>query len=328
MKAMIIKGYGDTETFESTEIEKPAIKPNHVLVRIAATSVNPADTKIRQFGKDIPFAPPLPAVLGMDFAGTIEEVGDGVTDFAIGDDVFGCAGGVANLQGTLAEYLVADVDLISHKPKNLSMREAAALPLVGITAYEGLERAGVCKGQQVLVYGGTGGVGHIAVQLARCLGADVYATSGNAEKAALIKDLGATVIDYRNETTADFVERYTNGVGFDVVFDSVGGENILNAFEASKLNGQVATTSSMVELDLTLSHLKGISLHVVFMLIPMIHNLGRKKHGQILKEISKLVEEGQLRPILDKSNYSLEEINAAHSHLLSGQAVGKVVITV
>ena len=143
------------------------------------------------------------------------------------------------------------------------MREAAALPLVGITAYEGLIRAGIAEGQRVLVHGGAGGVGHVALQLARHFGAEVYATGGSDKHLALIEELGAKAINYKTETVADYVAKYTDGSGFDVVFDSVGAANIANSFEAAKLNGQIATTVSLVELDLSVAHFKGLSLHVV-----------------------------------------------------------------
>ena len=128
MKAMVVREFGGPENFELAEIPTPEVKSGHVLVRIAATSVNTVDTMIRQMGKELPISPDLPAVLGMDFAGVVEEVGDDVTDFAVGDEVYGCAGGLCDLQGTLAEYMVADARLIARKPGNLSMREAAALP--------------------------------------------------------------------------------------------------------------------------------------------------------------------------------------------------------
>ncbi|MGI9433948.1 MAG: alcohol dehydrogenase catalytic domain-containing protein, partial [Geminicoccaceae bacterium] len=153
MKAMVLKQYGHDAEFHPAELPEPSLKAGHVIVRIAATSVNTVDTMIRQMGQDLPLSPGLPAVLGMDFAGTIEAVGEGVTDFALGDEVYGCAGGLTDLQGALAELMLADARLIAHKPKSLSMREAAALPLVGITAYEGLKRAGAKAGQNVLVQG-------------------------------------------------------------------------------------------------------------------------------------------------------------------------------
>ncbi|NNE93010.1 MAG: alcohol dehydrogenase catalytic domain-containing protein, partial [Verrucomicrobiales bacterium] len=151
MKAMLLNTYGEDAKFEAADIEKPEVKAGHVLVKIAATSVNTVDTMIRNMGEVLPLSPELPALLGMDFAGTVESIGDGVDGFSVGDEVYGCAGGLADLPGTLAEYIAADSDLIAHKPKNLSMREAAALPLVAITAYEGLKRAGIESGQKVLV---------------------------------------------------------------------------------------------------------------------------------------------------------------------------------
>ena len=246
--------------------------------------------------------------------------------FAIGDEVYGCVGGLVDLPGTLAEYVAADSKLIAHKPKNLSMREAAAIPLVGITAYEGLVRAGVTSGQKVLVHGGSGGVGHIALQLAKEFGADVYSTGGGDMQTALIEKLGATAINYKTENVEDYVAKHTDGNGFDVVFDSVGGENLIKSFEATKLNGDIATTVSLLELDLTLAHFKGLSLHVVFMLIPMLHNHKREEHGEILRKIAQISEAGNYTPVVDEHTFSLEEVGKAHALLESGKAVGKVVV--
>ncbi len=326
MKAMTINAYGEDAIFEVAEIDQPEIKAGHVLVKIAASSVNTVDTMIRKMGDELPLSPDTPAILGMDFAGTVEDVGDGVTDYSVGDEVYGCAGGLADLPGTLAENIVADSNLIAHKPKNLTMREAAALPLVAITAYEGLMRAGIKQGQRVLVHGGSGGVGHVALQLARHFGADVYSTGGGEKQLALIEQLGATAINYKTETVEDYVAKHTHGAGFDLVFDSVGGANMLNSFEAAALNGQIASTVAMCELDLSIAHFKGLSLHVVFMLIPMLHNYKREKHAEILRNLTRIVEAGGLKPVLDEKRYSLEEAGKAHARLESGQAMGKVVI--
>jgi len=328
MKAMIIKNYGRSDVFEAAQIDTPEVKPGHVLVKIAATSINTVDTMIREMGKELPLSPDLPALLGMDFAGTVEEVGDGVSGYTVGDEVYGCAGGLGDLPGTLAEYMVADVNLIAHKPEKLTMREAAALPLVGITAYEGLVRAGVSKGQKVLVHGGSGDVGHVALQLARHFGAQVYSTGGGDKQLELIEKLGATGINYKTETVAEYVEKHTGGSGFDVVFDSVGGANLTNSFEAAALNGQVASTVAMVELDLSLAHFKGLSLHVVFMLIPMIHNYKREEHAKILRKLADIVDAGDLQPVLDDQRFSLEEVGKAHDRLSGGQALGKIVVEV
>lgn len=326
MNAMLIKTYGEDAVFEPAEVAAPQVKPGHVLVKIAASSVNTVDTMIRTMGKDLPLSPETPAILGMDFAGTVEAVGEGVDGYAVGDEVYGCAGGLADLPGTLAEYIAADANLIARKPKCLSPREAAALPLVAITAFEGLQRAGIKAGQKVLVHGGSGGVGHVAVQLARHFGADVYSTGGGDAQLALIERLGATPINYKTETVEQYVDRCTGGTGFDLVFDSVGGGNLLNSFQAAALNGQIATTVSLCELDLSTAHFKGLSLHVVFMLIPMLHDHKREAHGEILRELAEIVEAGGLKPVLDTERFSLAEAGAAHARLESGKGMGKVVI--
>jgi len=328
MKAMVLNEYGADAKFKSTELSQPVVKPGHVLVRVAASSVNTVDTMIHQMGKDLPLSPDLPAVLGMDFAGTVESIGEGVTGLAPGDEVYGCAGGLAYLQGSLAEYMLADAKLIAHKAKSLSMREAAALPLVGITAYEGLERANTKAGQKILVHGGTGGVGHVAVQLAKHFGADVFTTISNENDAEIVKQYGATAINYRNDSVADYVEKHTSGAGFDIVYDSVGGANMTNSFEAAALNAQVITTVSMLELDLTPAHFKGLSIHVVFMLIPMLYNHNREDHGSILAKLAEISDAGALKPLLDETQFGLEDVGKAYDRLTSGQATGKVVVEV
>lgn len=326
---MVINAFGDSNVFEAAQVSKPNVKSGHILVKVVATSVNTVDTMIRQMGEDLaPLSPSLPGILGMDFAGTVESVGENVTGFAVGDEVYGCAGGLADLPGALAEYMLADAKLVAHKPKTLSMREAAAIPLVGITAYEGLVRAGVNQGHKVLVHGGAGGVGHIALQLAKYFGSDVFATGGGNKQLALIEKLGATGINYKTQTVADYVAQHTHGVGFDVVYDSIGAANLLNSFEAAALNGQVSTTVSMAEIDLTTAHFKGLSLHVVFMLIPMLHNHKREQHGEILAKLASIVDAGHLTPVVDEQHFDLQDVGKAHDYLASGQAMGKVVVSI
>ena len=197
MKAQLLHSYGEKPDFHLAEIPLPALKPGHVLVRVAATSVNPIDIKIRKMRPV--FAPALPAILGMDVAGTVESVGQGVTDFKPGDEVFGCAGGLTDMPGALAQFTLADARLLALKPANLTMVEAAALPLVGITAWDALfDRARIQAGQSALIHAGTGGVGHVAVQLAKSRGARVATTVSSAGKAELAKSLGADeIINYR-----------------------------------------------------------------------------------------------------------------------------------
>jgi len=329
MKAMILNSYGEQSIFESIELNKPQIKTGHVVIKVAATSINTVDTMIKQMGEELAgLSPTLPALLGMDFAGTITEVAENVTEFQVGDEVYGCAGGLADLPGALAEYMLADAKLIALKPKNLSMREAAALPLVGITAYEGLKRAQISEGQNVLVHGGSGGVGHLALQIAKYFGAKVFSTGGGQNQLALIEQLGATAINYKTEKVVDYVAAHTNGAGFDIVFDSVGGENLLNSFEAAALNGQIASTTSMLSLDLMTAHMKGLSLHVVFMLIPMLHDVKRDAHGKILRSLTKMVESGDLKPVLDENHYALQQVGDAYARLSSGAGMGKVVVEI
>ena len=327
MQAQIIPEWGGAENFEAATLPDPIAGPGEVLVRIAASSVNPADCKLRQAGP--PIAPELPAVLGCDAAGRVLAVGDGVTDFAEGDEVYGCVGGVRGVPGCYAEMIAADARLLAPKPASLTLREAAALPLVTITAWEGLDRAGVREGQSVLVHGGAGGVGHVAIQLAKARGAEVSATVSSEEKAALARELGADhTIDYRNETVGDYVARLTGGAGFDVVYDATGGSDIAASFEAARLNGQVVTIVSMYEADLTPMHIKGLTLHVVFMLIPMLHDVDRAEHGRILREAAALADAGKLRPHLDPERFDLASVADAHRHLESGKAIGKVVVDV
>lgn len=328
MKTMTLNDYGPEAPFTLAETSRPTIMAGNVLVRVKATSVNTIDTMIKDLGTDLPLSPASPAVLGMDFAGIVDEVGEGVTGFAVGDEVYGCAGGLADLPGALAEFMLADARLIAHKPKSLTMREAAALPLVGITAWEGLHRAGVGSGQKVLVQGGAGGVGHIAVQLARHLGAEVSATGTGEAQLAAIKGFGAKPIDFMAEKIDDYVQTHTGGTGFDVVFDSVGGANLTNSFAAAALNAQVTTTVALLDLDLTPAHFKGLSLHIVFMLLPMLHNVGRDVHGDILSKLADLVDAGAVKPLLDDAQFALAEVNEAYARLKSGQAMGKVVVEV
>ena len=327
MKAMVLNQYGDNASFEIANVDTPKLSAGQVLIQVAASSVNTVDTMIKQMGENLPFSPKTPAILGMDVAGTIVEVASDVTHFNVGDEVYGCAGGLGDLSGSLAELIPADINLIALKPKNLTMQQAAALPLVGITAYEGLHRAGITQGQKVLVHGGAGGVGHIAVQLAKHYGADVYATIGRDEHKDLVEGLGATTINYRTSKVQDYVDQHTDGMGFDVIFDSVGGANMANSFLAAKLNGQIASTVALLEMDLSMAHMKGLSLHVVFMLIQMIHGVRREEHAHILTELAKIAESGSLTPILDETVFGLEQVNDAYKRLASGAATGKVVIS-
>jgi NADPH:quinone reductase len=328
MKAFVIDHFGAPDSFQIADLPKPELLPNHVLIKVAATSVNPVDTKIRR-GLIPNITPDFPAVLHGDVAGVVEAVGSNIDAFKVGDEIYGCAGGVKGTGGALAEYMLADSNLVAHKPKSLTMAEAAALPLVTITAWEGLiDRAQVQSEQKVLVYGGTGGVGHLGVQLAKWGGAEVYATVSSQEKAAIALSLGAdVVINYRHTAVAEIVAQYTDGQGFDLVFDTVGNDNLQNAFQVAKLNGTVVSTVSTSQQDLSLMHTKGLTLHLVYMLLPMLSGLNRAYHGKILTQLAQLVDQGQVRPLLDHQTFTFSQVAAAHAHLESGQAIGKIVLT-
>src|ERR1700712_2881800 len=220
MRALVVQEIDGP--FLSRVIARPVAGPGQVLVQVSASGVNPLDAKIRA-GQAGHARQPLPGVLGLDLAGVVRAVGAGVSRFRVGDEVYGLAGGVAGRQGSLAEYAAVDADLLAHKPANLSMREAAALPLITISAWEGLvDRARTHAGQKVLVHGGAGGVGHIAVQIAKALGAEVYATVTPAQFET-VRRFGATPIDHTSTRVEDYVAQHTGGAGFDVIYDTVGG---------------------------------------------------------------------------------------------------------
>jgi NADPH2:quinone reductase len=329
MKAVVLNAYGPDAPFTVAELPRPTAAPGHVVIAVEATSVNPVDTKIRAGGR-VGLAPALPAVLHGDVAGTVAEVGPGVTEFEVGDRVYGCAGGVLGSGGALAEFMHADADLIAHAPTRLPLPEAAALPLVAITAWEGLfDRALLQPGQRVLVYGATGGVGHVAVQLARWAGAVVDAVVSSPEKAAIANSLGATHVYNRTlEALPEAVEKHTRGAGYDIVFDTVGGPTLEEAFTLAAPYGHVIAIQSGGKEAYTLApmHAKGLSLHFVFMLMPLLHHKGRAQHGGILREVARLVDTGDLRPLVDPARFTFADVARAHAHVTQGKAVGKVVV--
>ncbi|HET9157865.1 MAG TPA: zinc-dependent alcohol dehydrogenase family protein [Myxococcaceae bacterium] len=324
MKAQLLERPNDP--FRLVDVPRPAPGPGEVLVRIHASGVNPLDTKIRA-GSAAHARHPLPAILGIDLAGVVEELGEGVSAFRPGDAVYGMTGGVGGVPGSLAELAAVDSRLLARKPANLSMRQAAALPLVAITAWEGLvDRARVSSGHRVLVQGGSGGVGHVAVQLARALGADVHATA-SAKDFEEVSRLGATPID-RTLSVGDQVKRHASGEGFDVVFDTVGGKVLDASFEAVRRFGHVVSILGWGTHALAPLSFKGGTYSGVFTLLPLLTGVGREHHGEILSRIAALVEGGKLSPRLDPRTFRLADAEAAHAAVASGGAAGKVVVTV
>lgn len=308
--------------FRRTELPMPQAGAGEVLVRIHASGVNPLDAKIRAGAADHA-RHPLPAVLGMDLAGTVEQVGDGVTGFAPGDPVWAMAGGVAGVQGSMAEFASVDARLLARKPANLSMRQAAALPLAIITAWEGMvDMANVQPGDKVLVIGGAGGVGHLALQLARARGAQTFGLdSGDA--AGYLKSIGAVPID-RNTPVQAYVDEFTAGRGFDIVYDCVGALDA--AFHAVRRYGKVTSSLGWGTHSLAPLSFRSATYAGVFTLRPLLTGEGREAHGRILEQARKLVEEGGLTPRLDDRRFTLDQAQQAHELLRSGAANGKLVL--
>jgi NADPH:quinone reductase-like Zn-dependent oxidoreductase len=325
MRAAILDGA--KQPFRLASIPRPKPARGEVLVRIAASAVNPLDTKIRA-GVAAHARHPFPAILGIDLAGTVTAVGPEVTAFREGDEVFGMTGGVGGVQGSLAEYAAVDAALLARKPQNVGMREAAALPLIFITAWEGLvDRAGVRSGQNVLVHGGAGGVGHVAVQLALSVGARVFAT-GSAESLSYIRELGATPIDYAATTVEQYVAEHTDRKGFDLVYDNVGGATLDASFNAITRFGHVVSALGWGTHALAPLSFRGGTYSGVFTLLPLLTGEGRAHHGEILREAAKLVEVGKLRPRLDPRRFDLSNVDAAHAAIEDRSAKGKILVDV
>lgn len=307
-------------------IARPAPGKGQVLVRVHAAGVNPLDTKIAA-GAGAHARQALPAVLGLDLAGTVVELGEAVEGFTPGQEVFGMAGGIGGAQGTMAEYIAVDARLIAAKPHSLGMREAAALPLVFITAWEGLvDRANVRAGQRVLIHGGAGGVGQVAVQLAKARGAEVYAT-GSATSLDFIRSLGATAIDYQTQSVEAYVEHYTAGEGFDIVYDTVGGSTLDASFQAVKpYTGHVLSCLGWGQHSLAPLSFKSATYSGVFTLTPLLTGQGREHHGAILREAAVLANAGQLIIRVDQQQFALDEVNEVFRQVAEGRGQGKTVI--
>lgn len=323
MRAYVVNEPG--APFTSAELPRPVPAPNEVLVRVLASGVNPLDTKIRA-GKAAHARQPLPAVLGLDMAGIVEEVGSAVSGFRPGDEVYGMVGGVGGHQGTLAEFVAVNADLLARKPKSLSMREAAALPLITITAWEGIvDRARVRAGQKVLIHAGAGGVGHVAIQLAKLFGADVFATASPSKK-HIVEGFGATAIDYRALSTEQYVDLHTQGEGFDIVYDTVGGSTLDASFTAVKrYTDHVVSCLGWGTHTLAPLSFRGATYSGVFTLMPLLTGTGQEHHGDILRQAAALADSGSLRPLLSEQRFAPDQIEAAHA-LVEAGALGKVVV--
>lgn len=324
MRAAILEHPG--APFRIALVARPVPEAGQVLVRIAASAVNPLDVKIHS-GDAAHARQPLPAILGIDLSGVVEAVGPGMTGYRQGDEVYGMTGGVGGLQGSLAEFAAIDADLLAPRPTTLSMREAAALPLAFITAWEGLvDRAMVRPGQRVLVQGGGGGVGHIAIQIAAALGARVFAT-GSERDHAFIERLGAVAIN-REVPVAAYVAEHTGGQGFDIVYDTVGGAVLDASFEAVRRFGHVVSALGWGAHGLAPLSFRAASYSGIFTLLPLLTGEGRAHHGEIMREATRLSERGRIVPKLDPRRFTLDTVCDAYRAIKAHDNDGKLVIDV
>jgi NADPH2:quinone reductase len=313
--------------FVELELPRPEPKAGEVLVKIAASGVCLLDTKIRA-GKAAHAKQPLPAVLGLDMTGTVVEVGPGMAKFKPGDEVYGMVGGVSGLQGTLAEYIAADADLLALKPQRLSMREAAALPLNTITVWEGLvDRANVSSGKRVLVQAGAGGVGHLAVQIAKAFGAEVFATVSK-EKFPIVESYGATAIDYKDKSVDQYAFEYTHGEDFDIIYDTLGGKTLDDSFKVAKYyTGHVVSCLGWGTHSLAPLSFRGATYSGVFTLLPLQIGRGRAHHGEILEQAARLADQGLLRPMVSDHLFDTRTITDAYAYVETS-GLGKVVVQI
>jgi NADPH:quinone reductase len=327
MHAFVINRHGGPEVFEPAELPDPQAGPGQVRVRVVASSVNPLEIKLRT--GLVKTGPDFPAILNGDVAGIVDQVGEGVTRFKVGDAVVGCAGGLKGHPGALADYMVADARLLTHAPRSLPLEECAVLPLVFMTAWSALvDRARIRPDEHALIHAGTGGVGHVAVQLAKSRGARVATTVSTPEKAEIAKRLGADeIILYRDEPVAAYVQRLTAGKGFPLVFDTVGGANLDASFEAAAISGRVCSINTRSTHDLSQVHAKNLTLHVIFRSVPLLYGVELEHQAEMLQAMVELVDGGALRPLLARERFTFAQIADAHRYLESGQVIGKIVLT-
>jgi NADPH:quinone reductase-like Zn-dependent oxidoreductase len=330
MKAFITKRYGKKEKLQLIEVPEPIVKEKDVLVQIHAAGVNQLDYKIRdgEFKIFLPYKPPF--VLGHDVAGVVTKVGSSVSEFKVGDEVY--ARPADHRVGTFAEFISINENDVAIKPKNLSMEEAASIPLVGLTAWQALvEKANLKKGQKVFIQAGSGGVGTFAIQLAKHLGATV-ATTTSAANFDLVKSLGADVIiDYKKDDFENLLKNY------DVVLNSQDKNALEKSLRVLKSGGKVISISGPPDPDFA----EQIHANWFIKTVMRILSAGvRKKakrlgvnfsflfmraEGNQLSQITSLIEAGVIRPVIDKV-FPFEATNDAIAYVESGRAKGKVVI--
>ena len=333
MKAVVLTGAGGTDMLKLMDVPDPVIEgPQEVLVRLHAAGINPVDYKLRKAGGYYPDR--LPLILGCDGAGVVEEIGEGVTKFKVGDEVFFFNGGMGgDDQGNYAERTVIHQDYLAAKPKSLSMVEAASVPLVWLTAWEAIfDRYALQPGDTILIHAGAGGVGYIAIQIAKHAGATVITTISNLEKAEFAKSIGADhCINYKEENFVEKVLYLTGGKGVDVVFDVVGGQAFADSFSATKIYGHVVTLDEInfSKNEAKVAKLRNLSLSYELMLTPIhfkMHDVRVRQTG-MLENAARLIDAGRIKVVVNNV-FSLDEIALAHQIVESGHSIGKTVVKI
>jgi len=326
---------GGPEVLQVQQLPKPDItNPSDILVRLKAAGVNPVDTKLRKNGLFMPGD--LPAILGCDGAGIIEEVGSAISDFTPGDEVFFCYGGLGQPSGNYAEYIVVPSFAAAKKPEAIDFPEAAAAPLVLITAWEALfDRTGMAMdqgdGKKVFIHAGAGGVGHVAIQLAKIAGCQVATTVSDDKKAAFVASLGAEcVINYTEQDVAEALLEWTDGRGVDIAFDTVGGAAFTQLIPAVRVYGDLVSILQIpADTDLKTLRLRNIRISQELMLTPMMLGMddALAHHADILKQCAIWMQERKLG--VHVSNLlPLEQAAKAHALIEAGSMSGKVVLDI
>ncbi|AFY30776.1 zinc-dependent alcohol dehydrogenase family protein [Calothrix sp. PCC 7507] len=330
MKAVLMTAPGSPGVLQLQEIAKPTPGNTELLIRLVAAGVNPIDTKLRSRGTFYPEQ--MPAILGCDGAGIVEAVGDSVQHFRPGDAVYFCYGGIGSHQGNYAEYTVVDERFVARKPASISFAEAAAAPLVLITAWEALyERGRLEPREKVLIHAGAGGVGHVAIQLAKLKGAAVATTVSSPDKANFVKQLGADEVIFYQQT--DFVQaalNWTGGEGVDLAFDTVGGETFQKTFPAVRIYGDIVTILEPVANTVwKTARLRNLRIGLELMLTPMSLGITEslQHHAEILTQSAAWIDEGKLK-IHVSHQFPLAEAAKAHQLLETGSITGKIVLLI
>ncbi len=331
MKAVQMQATGGPEVLQLTDVSTPEISTaDQIKVQLKAAGINPIDTKIRSRGLFVEHA--LPAIIGCDGAGIVTEVGSAVTCWKPGDEVWFCHGGLGKAPGNYAEYTVLPAVLAQRKPVQLTFAQAAAGPLVLITAWEALfDRAGLLAEQTVLVHAGAGGVGHIAIQLAKLAGAHVCTTVGSDAHAEFVRQLGADrVINYHEENFVTATLEWTQGEGVDVALESVSSAVFKETINAMATYGNLVTLLDPGNgIDWKNARNKNLQISFELMLLPMLHDMVPvlEHHGEILRDCADWIDEGKLQLHVSQT-WPLAEAGAAHKQIETGHTTAKLALTI